>query len=164
MNNRDNETAHCCDECGKEGGVSLKTCKACMNVKYCNASCQHKHWPTHKTACKLRAAELRDEVLFKDPPAKEDCPICFLPMPMKLICCASLPDATILSVPIYDFAKTNEELVNKDTEVYLPCCGKTICKGCIYSFCESGNDDKCPFCNSAIPTKITKQTKKRLEN
>jgi len=52
----------CCAECGKEeervGGVSLKACKACMQVKYCNAGCQHKHWPKHKTTCKLRAAEL----------------------------------------------------------------------------------------------------------
>jgi hypothetical protein len=33
----------------------------------------------------------------------------------------------------------------------IPNCGKTICQGCIYSFCKfckSGNDDKCPFCNS----------------
>ena len=73
----------CCAECGKEEeGVTLKMCKACMNVKYCNAECQKKHWLTHKTACKLRAAELRDEALFKDPPLKEDCPICFLPIPL----------------------------------------------------------------------------------
>jgi TPR repeat protein len=52
-----------------------------------------------------------------------------------------------LSVPIYDFAKANEELVSEDMEQYYSCCGKTICKGCLYSFCESGND-KCPFCNS----------------
>jgi TPR repeat protein len=33
-------------------------------------------------------------------------------------------------------------------ETYYPCCGKSVCEGCIYSFCESGNHDKCPFCNS----------------
>ena len=77
MNNRDNETAHCCAECGVQGGVSLKACKSCMQAKYCNAECQKKHWATHKTACKLRAAELRDEALFKDPPAKEDCSLLF---------------------------------------------------------------------------------------
>jgi hypothetical protein len=81
-----------------------------MYAKYCNAICQKKHWPTHKTECKIRAAELRDEALFKDPPAKEDCPICFLPMPMKLISCVSLPPATISSVPIYDFGIANDEL------------------------------------------------------
>ena len=91
MNNRDDASARCCAECGKEGSVSLKTCKACMSVRYCNASCQRKHWPKHKVPCKERAAKLRDEVLFKDPPPKEECPICFLPMPSKIICCVSLP-------------------------------------------------------------------------
>ena len=96
-------TTSCCAECGEEGGVSLKTCKECMTIKYCGATCQRKHWPKHKKDCKIRAVELRDEALFKDPPAKEDCPICFLPMPGRLICCISLPPATISSVPIYDF-------------------------------------------------------------
>jgi hypothetical protein len=118
-----------------------------MQVKYCNAACQKNHWPTHKTACKLRAAELRDEALFKDPPPMEDCPICFLPMPNKLICCMSLPPATILSVPISDFAIANEELADEGTEVYYECCGKSVCGGCVHSFYKSGNH-KCPFCNS----------------
>jgi hypothetical protein len=60
-------------------------CKSCMNVKYCNAKCQKNHWATHKKDCKRRAAELRDEALFKEPPPKEDCPICFLSMPKNLI-------------------------------------------------------------------------------
>ena len=141
-------TNSCCAECGEEGGVTLKICGACMLVKYCNASCQHKHWPKHKKDCKLRAAELRDEALFKDPPPKEDCQICFLPMPMKLICCMSLPPATITSVPIYDFAMANERLADTNMEAYYPCCGKSICVGCDYSFRESGNIEKCPFCNS----------------
>jgi TPR repeat protein len=33
-------------------------------------------------------------------------------------------------------------------EEYYPCCGKSICGGCIHSFRKSGNNDKCPFCNS----------------
>jgi hypothetical protein len=63
---------HCCAECGNDGGVSLKTCKSCKLVKYCNAKCQRNHWPKHKKQCKVRAAELRDEALYKDPPAKEE--------------------------------------------------------------------------------------------
>jgi hypothetical protein len=137
-----------CAECGEEGGVSLKACKSCMQVRYCNAECQRNHWPTHKNQCKQRAAELRDEALFKDPPPKEDCPICFLPMPNKLICCVSLPPATIASVPIRDFANANEELAKVPIEQYFPCCGKSICGGCIHSFRKSGNTRKCPFCNS----------------
>ena len=126
-------TISCCAECGKEGDVNLKACKSCMFVKYCNAECQRNHWPTHKKQCKLRAAELRDEALFKDPPPKKDCPICFLPMPVNMFACASLPDATITSVPINDFANAHVELA-KNTEIYYPCCGQTICGGCRHSF------------------------------
>jgi hypothetical protein len=150
----------------REGGggvVSLKTCKSCMAVKYCDASCQHKHWATHKTECKLRAAELRDDALFKDPPPKEDCPICFLPLPMptKLIFCVSLPPATISSVPINDFAIAHVELAGEETEIYYTCCGKTICRGCIYSICKSRND-KCPFCNSDQNSKTRDEQVKEI--
>jgi TPR repeat protein len=69
-------------------------------------------------------------------------------MPDLLISCVSLPPATIFSVPIYDFAKANEELATEGMEQYYPCCGKSICKGCMHSFCQSGNSRKCPFCNS----------------
>jgi len=143
-----NQINTCCAECGKEGCVSLNTCKSCMLVGYCNAKCKKKHRSKHKKQCKRRAAELRDEALFKDPPAKEECPICFLPMPIQLICCVSLPLATISSVPIYDFAIAHEVLGKETMESYYPCCGKSICAGCVYSFCEAGNDGKCPFCNS----------------
>jgi TPR repeat protein len=119
-----------------------------MSVKYCNAACQKNHWPTHKKDCKLRAAELRDEALFKDPPAKEDCPICFLPMPIRLLSCMTLPPATIYSIPIYDYAIAHEELANKNMEGYYSCCGKSICRGCEHSFNNSGNTRKCPYCNS----------------
>jgi hypothetical protein len=69
-----NEIVVCCAECGKDegGGVSLKACMSCKDVKYCGSACQKKHWPTHKKACKKRAAELHDEALFKDPPSKEE--------------------------------------------------------------------------------------------
>ena len=118
---RGNATVHCCAECGVAGGVSLKVCKSCMLVRYCNGNCQKNHWQKHKKVCKLRAAELRDEALFKDPPAKEDCPICFLPMPAHLVCCVSLPPATISSVPIYNYAIANDGLADDGTEQYYPC-------------------------------------------
>jgi TPR repeat protein len=95
-----------------------------------------------------RAAELRDEALFKDPPAKEDCPICFLPMPYQLISCMTLPPATFTSVPIYDYALANKHLSDLDMEHYYSCCGKSICDGCLFSFCESINYAQCPFCKA----------------
>jgi hypothetical protein len=137
------------------GGVSLKVCKACMLAKYCSPTCQRSHWPTHKKECKQRAAELHDEALFKDPPAKEECPICFLPMPFNLICCITLPPATITSVPVYNFMMSPNAaaLLDRQTKEFYSCCGKSVCKGCVYSFCKSGNMRKCSFCNTEIMSK-----------
>jgi TPR repeat protein len=69
-------------------------------------------------------------------------------MPVRLICCISLPPATITSVPICDFAEANEEVATHNMEYYFSCCGKYVCGGCVYSFHKSGNNDKCPFCNA----------------
>ena len=137
----------CCADCGIVAGegVSLKACMSCKLVKYCNVNCQRNHWKKHKKECKQR---IHDEALFKDPPAKEDCPICFLPMPERLLCCVSLPPATIMTVPIHDCAEANEELANQPMETYYSCCGKSICRGCVYSFMQSGNIGACPFCNA----------------
>jgi TPR repeat protein len=161
-----NEINVCCADCGSEAGegVSLKACKSCMRVRYCNAKCQRNHWSKHKNYCKLRAAERHDEALFKDPPAKEDCAICFLPMPTNIISCMSLPPATILSVPIKDFAIAHDMLANMATEVYYECCGKSICVGCIHSFGTSGNMGKCPFCNSERMGKTDEENIQELFN
>jgi hypothetical protein len=83
-------------------------------------------------------------------------------MPEKLICCASLPPATILSVPIFDFAIEHQELAKMDTDEYFPCCGKTICKGCAHSFRESGNIGKCPFCSSDRTDKTEEENNEDL--
>jgi hypothetical protein len=96
---------------------------------------------------KLHVNCVLPEALFKDPPAKEDCPICFLPMPKKLICCVSLPPATRSSVPINDFADEYVELAKEAMDGYYQCCGKSICRGCEHSFAQSGNGSKCPFYN-----------------
>ena len=52
-------------------------------VTYCNASCKKKHRSKHKKACDRRVAELHDEELFKEHPPTDDCPICFLPLPVN---------------------------------------------------------------------------------
>ena len=70
-------------------------------------------------------------------------------------------------MPIYDFAKENVELAKEFTEQYYTCCGKTIREGCEHSCRESGNDDKCPFCNSDRGGKTVedaiKDIRKRVE-
>jgi hypothetical protein len=98
-------------------------------------------WPKQKKPCKQHSAELQDEALFKEPPPKEDCPICFLPMPGKLINCFSFPPLTISSVPINDVANIHQELADLTTAIYYSCCGKIICGGCIHSFGKTGNNE-----------------------
>ena len=115
-----------CANCGKgeECSGDLKSCTACMMVKYCSRDCQIAHRPQHKKMCKKRAAELRDEKLFKQPPPAEECPICMLPLPL---------DAYQV--------------------VYQVCCGKDICYGCIYAMHETGGNNMklCPFCKTPPP-------------
>jgi len=89
-----------CAACGKTD-AGLKACAACMLVKYCNANCQIAHWSEHKKACRKKARELFDLKLFAHPPAREDCPICMLPLPFGIEC------------------------------TYMSCCGKYICTGCV---------------------------------
>ncbi|KAL7530468.1 hypothetical protein ACHAXR_003511, partial [Thalassiosira sp. AJA248-18] len=103
-----------CAECGKQGGDSLKACTACKLVKYCNVICQKAHHLKHKKECKKRAAALFDEALFKLPPRREDCPICYL------------------------------ELPSMEKTVYQPCCGKVLCKGCMYEMARGKAN--CAFC------------------
>ena len=114
----DNNNSSKCAACG-ERGDGLKTCTACKLVKYCNATCQKAHRPKHKKECKKRAAELHDEALFKEPPPREECGICSLPLP-----------------------------VVQEGKTYYSCCGKTICGGCMYADVTENNRFLCPFCRT----------------
>ncbi|KAL7524588.1 hypothetical protein ACHAWF_001007, partial [Thalassiosira exigua] len=91
-----------------------------------------------------RAAEIKDSLLFKEH-VKEDCPICFLPMPTS------------------------------GQTTYKSCCGKTLCAGCTYAMVSDGKantneitnemSDNCPFCRKpqASPEEEVKLTKARME-
>ena len=63
-----------------------------------------------------------------------------------------------MSVPLYDFCKTNERLTDIGAEVYYSCCGKYICKGCVYSLVESGTEETCPFCKAKTMDKTYEET------
>eukprot|EP00984_Skeletonema_dohrnii_P024979 scaffold14127_cov67-Skeletonema_dohrnii-CCMP3373.AAC.1 len=69
-----------CASCGvaEADDMKLKKCTACKSARYCSIKCQKEHRPKHKRDCKKRAAELRDEILFKQPECSHfgDCPIC----------------------------------------------------------------------------------------
>ena len=111
-------------------------------VKYCNAACKKKHRSKHKKACERRVAELHDEELFREHPLREDCPICFLPLPIDV----------------------------REME-FNPCCGKVICNGCIYAMREEARGrgkkiDLCAFCRKPYPSsekEVVERTKKLID-
>ena len=82
---------------------------------------------------------ITEEAIFKQPPLREDCPICMLPMP------ALVP-----------YGSRNKL-----------CCGKVICSGCIHAV-ESRTKKGpalCPFCRSEAPfmSQLVKVLKKRMK-
>jgi len=85
---------------------------------------------------------ISDNELFREPPPKEDCPICMLPMPYALGVCG--------------VGKT-----------YQSCCGKILCTGCVLAHqCEINKGkmkDCCPFCRMHI-ARTDKEDLKRLEH
>ena len=124
------DTSSCCASCGVAAGddVKLKNCTACYLVKYCSIRCQKQHRRQHKKECRKRTAELRDELLFKQPESSHvgECPICCLPLSL-------------------DVKKSS----------MTACCSKLICNGC---YCanerreeEASLDQRCPFCRAPLP-------------
>ena len=121
----DNEVDTCCASCGiaEIDDIKLKECDDCDLVRYCSDGCQRDHKSEHEEDCKKRAAELRDELLFKQPESSHlgDCPICCLPIPMDL-----------------------------DKHTMLWCCSKLVCNGCICANIEREKEIRlipsCSFC------------------
>eukprot|EP00984_Skeletonema_dohrnii_P024803 scaffold13949_cov67-Skeletonema_dohrnii-CCMP3373.AAC.2 len=58
-----------CASCGiaEVDDIKLMTCNDCDLVRYCSDKCQQEHRSQHDAKCKERAAELRDELLFRQP-------------------------------------------------------------------------------------------------
>ncbi len=130
------DTSSICASCGiaENDDVTLKKCTACYLVRYCSVQCQKEHRPQHKRACRKRAAELRDELLFKQPESTHlgDCPTCMIPMPLDI-----------------------EKMVT------MPCCQKSICKGCDHANqrreYKAKLDIKCAFCRQQFPETLTER-------
>ena len=142
----DTNKVQCCASCGiagDGGDIKLKDCDDCDLVKYCSDECQREHKSHHEEACKKRAAELYDEILFKQPESScfGDCPICCLPLPIDL-----------------------------EKSILYSCCSKLICDGCNYANqkreIEGRLQRKCPFCRKAVAKtdeEINEQYMKRIE-
>eukprot|EP00984_Skeletonema_dohrnii_P030608 scaffold22253_cov72-Skeletonema_dohrnii-CCMP3373.AAC.2 len=138
------DRSSCCASCGipECDVIKLKKCADCDLVRYCSDACQRNHKPQHKEACKKRAAELRDEILFRQPVSSHvgDCPICCLPLSQ-------------------DESKSS----------LYSCCSKIICKGCNFANelreAEGRIEHSCPFCHTPIPDtdELKKFMMKRIE-
>eukprot|EP00984_Skeletonema_dohrnii_P006568 scaffold2352_cov90-Skeletonema_dohrnii-CCMP3373.AAC.7 len=132
----------CCASCGKSevDEVKLKECADCDLVRYCSDECQENHTAQHEEACKKRAAELRDEILFKQPESSHhgDCPICCLPMPL-------------------DESKSTMHL----------CCSKVICNGCSHAnnlrIKEERREYTCLFCREPVLSTVEERDKRRTK-
>jgi len=123
----------CCASCGvaEADHIKLKDCTACYLVKYCSVKCQKEHRPKHKKECKKRAAELRDEILFKQPESSDlgDCPICCLPLSL-----------------------------DRNLSILNECCGKLVCVGCDYANLkrefQGRLQPKCLFCRQPMKKNV----------
>ena len=140
----DNMKSSCCASCGiaEIDDIKLMPCNSCDLVRYCSVNCQRDHISCHLQACRKRAAELRDELLFKQPEGScyGDCPICSLPLPL-------------------DGSKSG---------MYM-CCSKVICLGCDHANRMREDEMRlqrtCPFCREALPEtkECDKLRMKRIE-
>ena len=127
----DDTSSSCCASCGiaEIDDVKLVPCDNCDLVRYCSDACQRDHKSEHEETCKKRAAELRDEMLFKQPESTHmgDCPICCLPIPL-----------------------------DKSKSTLQRCCSKFICYGCAFGTAsrefEMRLQHSCPFCRTPEPT------------
>ena len=155
-----------CAACGIAGGVTLKACMSCMLVKYGNADCQRNHWPTRKK-------NIARNVLRRDIYVMRRCsgtrrpwktvPFASYPMPIKLLCCISLPPRDyIVRTYLWFRYCTCAVATFLSTETYYDCCGKSICGGCLHSAAQSGNMGKCPFFNAVTACKRDKERHEAL--
>jgi len=142
IENESDETMLFCASCGIAGvdDIKLKKCTGCHLIRYCSIKCQKDHRPKHKRACRKRAAEIRDELLFKQPESTHigDCPICMIPLSL-------------------DMSKSTIH----------PCCSKEICKGCLYANLGRMKEGRlkftCPFCRETLVRSQEESEKQRMK-
>ena len=135
------ENTTCCAACGiaEIDDIKLVPCD-CDLVRYCGDECRHIHKSEHEEDCKMRAAELRDELLFKQPDSNHmgDCPICCLPLPL-----------------------------DDDKSCMMGCCSKVICDGCLRANknreTELRLEQSCPFCREPLPSSKKEHDKQRVK-
>ena len=127
----------CCALCGIAeivDDIKLMPCDGCDLVRYCCNDCQIIHQSEHEEDCKKRAAELRDELLFRQPESTHmgDCPICCLPLPFE-----------------------------HSESTMMWCCSKTFCNGCRQEL--EARERRCPFCRRAYAETYEESEEQRMK-
>ena len=138
-----------CSACEKKSDT-LKKCRNCKCVWYCDKECQNKHWEEHKKECRPIKKELdkrggklnfgteKDLGPLGKLPPREECPICMHVLP-----------------------------IHTRLQGYAACCGKTICCGCNLQHRKQNKERRqCAFCRTAVPQSneaILAQLRKRAE-
>ena len=143
--NTDGELSQCtCKACKKLKGIESDPVYYCNNNGVCQKSNEQEHisqqssllssftsmvlddmkkkWD-EKDPCRMFED---DEALFADPPPRDECPICCLPLQLD-----------------------NSQIF------YQACCGKLICHGCIHVVNDQTDDGACPFCRTPACEDIT---------
>jgi len=120
-----------CASCGitEVDDIKLNKCNDC-GLARCD-KCQIDHLPPkYEKLRRQQAAELRDEILFRQPESTHlgDCPICCLPLSLIF-----------------------------EENTLCSCCSTTICNGCDYASQKRELEEKlepaCPFCRRPVPKK-----------
>ena len=88
---------------------------------------------TVETLHMKRAAELHDENLFKPPPPRDVCDICFHPLPLS------------------------------GGTAFQSCCGKILCLGCIQATYVDNDRILCPFCRAPHTNSISEHIERLLK-
>jgi len=136
----------CCASCGvaEVDEIKLKKCNDCDLVRYCSDECQQEHRSQHELSCKERAAELRDEILLRQPASSHlgDCLICLLPISF---------DGSLDANKIFA----------------MDCCSKMFCVGCAFSIAKREREESleptCPFCRQSTKKVDAKKVTKRIQ-
>ena len=85
----------------------------------------------------INSNSISDEELFRDPPKREECQICYLPMPFSNDVCGV-------------------------KRIYMTCCGKVFCSGCVLAESEEMNKGNIKGCAHFVENQFGFQTKYTL--
>jgi hypothetical protein len=113
----------------------MEECNHCNHVLCGSEWCRVVHREKHKQEYKKSKLELHDDDdLFRQPERShhEECPLCFIPMPLDPTKCS-----------------------------FYSCCTKVVCEGCVYANYMSNGNFNCPFCREP-PAEDGEEWEKRM--